>query len=93
MKIDLHNHTFYSDGKFSPEELVLRAKRNGVDVFALTDHDDVWGVKEALKYCNRKFVYGNTCSSRSSWAMDVNDFKNITNQVLSTDKCFKQKKE
>jgi predicted metal-dependent phosphoesterase TrpH len=49
MKIDLHNHTFYSDGKFSPEELVLRAKRNGVDVFALTDHDSVFGDDEIVK--------------------------------------------
>ena len=46
MKIDLHNHTFYSDGKYSPEELVLRAKRNGVSVFALTDHDSVFGCDE-----------------------------------------------
>ena len=46
MKIDLHNHTFYSDGKYSPKELVLRAKRNGVDVFALTDHDSVFGCDE-----------------------------------------------
>lgn len=49
MKIDLHNHTFYSDGKYSPEELVLRAKRNGVDVFALTDHDSVFGCDEIEK--------------------------------------------
>ena len=49
MKIDLHNHTFYSDGKYSPEELVLRAKRNNVDVFALTDHDSVFGCDEIEK--------------------------------------------
>lgn len=47
--------------------------------------------KESQKYCNRKYAYSNTCNNRSSWAMDVNDFKNITNQVLSSDKCFKQK--
>ncbi len=46
MKIDLHNHTFFSDGRYSPEELVLRAKRNGVDCFALTDHDSVFGCDE-----------------------------------------------
>ena len=47
--------------------------------------------KEALKYCNRKYAYGNSCNNRSSWAMDVNDFKYMTSQILSSDKCFKQK--
>lgn len=49
MRIDLHSHTLYSDGVYSPEELVLRAKLNNVDVFALTDHDTVSGVEECVK--------------------------------------------
>lgn len=49
MRIDLHNHTYYSDGAYSPEELVLRAKRNNVDIFALTDHDTVSGVDECVE--------------------------------------------
>ena len=49
MRIDLHNHTKYSDGVYTPEELVLRAKRNNVDIFALTDHDSVSGVEECVK--------------------------------------------
>lgn len=53
MKIDLHNHTYYSDGKYSPEELVLRAKRNGVDVFALTDHDSVFGCDEIVEIAEK----------------------------------------
>ncbi len=43
MKIDLHNHTNYSDGRLSPDELVDLAILRGVDVFALTDHDSVYG--------------------------------------------------
>ena len=43
MKIDLHNHTFHSDGILSEEELVKRAVLNHVDIFALTDHDSVFG--------------------------------------------------
>ena len=46
MRIDLHNHTKYSDGVYTPLELVLRAKQNNVDVFALTDHDSVFGDDE-----------------------------------------------
>ena len=36
MKIDLHNHTKYSDGVDTPLELFNSAKKNHVDVFALT---------------------------------------------------------
>lgn len=50
MKIDLHNHSIYSDGLFTPKELVEIAKREGVDCFALTDHDSVFGCDEILSY-------------------------------------------
>ncbi len=45
--IDLHSHTYYSDGKFSPAELVEGAKRRGVSVLAITDHDNTRGSREA----------------------------------------------
>src|SRR5512142_2370900 len=45
--IDLHCHTFYSDGKFSPAELVEGAKRRGAIVLAITDHDNTRGSREA----------------------------------------------
>jgi histidinol phosphatase-like PHP family hydrolase len=38
--IDLHTHTFFSDGILSPSELVYRAKYKGYTVIALTDHVD-----------------------------------------------------
>ena len=49
MRIDLHNHTIHSDGVLNEEELILRAKKNNVDVFALTDHDSVFGCKRILE--------------------------------------------
>jgi 3',5'-nucleoside bisphosphate phosphatase len=45
--VDLHCHSNISDGMLSPAELAVRAKANGVDVWALTDHDEVGGVREA----------------------------------------------
>ena len=45
--VDLHCHSNISDGVLSPAELAVRAKANGVDVWALTDHDEVGGVREA----------------------------------------------
>lgn len=49
MKIDLHNHTTYSDGLFTPKELIEIAKKEGVDCIAITDHDSVFGCTEALE--------------------------------------------
>jgi len=47
MKIDLHNHSYYSDGVLSPTKVVRLAKEQGCDMFALTDHDTVDGLAEA----------------------------------------------
>ncbi|HPO04652.1 MAG TPA: PHP domain-containing protein [Bacillota bacterium] len=47
--IDMHLHTYYSDGTLSPTELVRRAAARGVKTIALTDHDGFNGVAEALK--------------------------------------------
>ena len=47
MNADLHCHSFVSDGTLSPEALVTRAKANGVDLWALTDHDEVGGQQRA----------------------------------------------
>jgi predicted metal-dependent phosphoesterase TrpH len=44
---DLHCHSSASDGVLEPRELVRRAHRNGVDLFALTDHDELAGLAQA----------------------------------------------
>jgi len=44
---DLHCHSTYSDGLLAPAELVQRAGVRGVDVLALTDHDETSGLAEA----------------------------------------------
>mgnify|MGYP000009458698 FL=1 len=47
-KIDLHVHSTYSDGTFSPAELVKEAVKNDISAFALTDHDTTDGIDEAI---------------------------------------------
>lgn len=47
-KIDLHMHSTASDGVYSPSELVRIALERGLSVIALTDHDSLEGVPEAL---------------------------------------------
>ncbi|MFO1314876.1 MAG: 3',5'-nucleoside bisphosphate phosphatase [Burkholderiales bacterium] len=46
-RYDLHAHSTYSDGLLAPAALVERAAARGVDVLALTDHDDTGGLAEA----------------------------------------------
>ncbi|MCB1956060.1 MAG: PHP domain-containing protein [Rhodocyclaceae bacterium] len=45
---DLHCHSNRSDGFLAPGQVVERALANGVDLLALTDHDEVSGIDEAL---------------------------------------------
>jgi len=46
---DLHTHSYYSDGQISPKNLVRLAKKRGIKNLALTDHNSVKGIKEAIK--------------------------------------------
>ncbi len=47
MKIDLHAHSTHSDGVLTPQQLVARAREQGVEALALTDHDIISGLAEA----------------------------------------------
>ena len=61
MKIDLHVHSTASDGKLSPREVIDLAIERKIPVIALTDHDNVDGIKEALEYSQGRkieFVQG-----------------------------------
>jgi predicted metal-dependent phosphoesterase TrpH len=46
-RYDLHCHSTHSDGLLAPAAVVARARAQGVDVLALTDHDELSGVAEA----------------------------------------------
>lgn len=48
---DLHLHTYFSDGTFSPEELVGHGHRQGFAALALTDHDSVEGCARMAAAC------------------------------------------
>ena len=48
-RIDLHTHSYASDGSLSPAEVVKAAKNANLKAIALTDHDTIDGVREALE--------------------------------------------
>lgn len=54
MKSDLHIHTLYSDGVFSPEKIVDTAIDVGLQVIALTDHDNILSYQVAKDYLKKK---------------------------------------
>ncbi len=58
--IDLHVHSNHSDGTYSPTELVAYAAQKGLAAFALTDHDTVDGLDEAIQ-CARKLQAAGQC--------------------------------
>ena len=47
LNADLHCHSVVSDGTLTPEALAARAKANGVELWALTDHDEISGQARA----------------------------------------------
>lgn len=49
MIADLHTHSTASDGQYTPSELVRLAKAHGLEALALTDHDTIDGLDEAVR--------------------------------------------
>lgn len=45
--IDLHTHSYISDGSSSPTEIIKAAYKNNLKTISLTDHDSITGIKEA----------------------------------------------
>lgn len=61
MRADLHIHTHYSDGKYSPEVIAERAEQAGVELISMTDHDSLEGLeakRAAAKKRGLSFVSG-----------------------------------
>lgn len=49
MNVDLHCHSTVSDGVLAPDQVAYRAHKNGVELWALTDHDEVGGLALAAQ--------------------------------------------
>ena len=86
---DLHLHTFFSDGTFTPEELVERASKLGFSAIALTDHDTVEGCDRAAAACaaaNIEFITGTelTAEHADTEVHILAYFVDTRNQLLLT---------
>ena len=49
VRVDLHLHSTYSDGKLTPEELVSFCYSKGLRTIALSDHDSTEGIQEGRR--------------------------------------------
>ena len=86
---DLHLHTFFSDGTFTPEELVERAGKLGFAAIALTDHDTVEGCERAAAACaaaRMEFISGTelTAEHNDTEVHILAHFVDTQNQTLLT---------
>ena len=95
MKADLHNHSYYSDGVLSPNDVVRHATEGGCDLFSLTDHDTTNGIAEAKKEADKlglNLVNGVEISAfwRNSAIHIVGLGIDIDNDMLQTGLAFNQ---
>ncbi len=61
LNADLHCHSVVSDGTLTPEALAERASANGVELWALTDHDEISGqarAASAARLCGMRYLTG-----------------------------------
>lgn len=66
-KGDFHMHTTNSDGEYTPTEVVIMGKEKGLDIMAITDHNTMNGVEEAIeigKMIDVKIIPGMELSTR-----------------------------
>lgn len=76
--VDLHVHSNRSDGTFSPSQLVDYAMEKGLAAFALTDHDTVDGLEEAVAYAENLKLHFQSESKDSTSRYEHTDFHGKT---------------
>jgi len=64
--VDLHVHTIYSDGTYTPEGIICMAAKENISVLAITDHDNVAGIAKAQRIAKEygiKVIPGIECTT------------------------------
>ncbi|MCU0785034.1 MAG: PHP domain-containing protein [Verrucomicrobia bacterium] len=90
MFADLHLHSRFSDGTFSPEEVVARGHKSGFAALSLTDHDTVEGCARMAAACDAagiEFITGSelTAEYKDTELHILGYFLDVTNTMLLTE--------
>ena len=94
--IDLHIHTVYSDGEYLPEEITEMVVKEGIDTYAITDHDTILGAKEIRLREGILYIPGVELTARTSMGRehilgyDIDLENSHLNQVLQEKKRIDQ---
>lgn len=84
--VNLHTHSNYSDGTLSPGELIARVLENRINYFCLSDHDNVFGWKQAdecLKGSGINYCYGVEITTNVHDNLHVLGYRiNINDEIL-----------
>lgn len=86
--IDLHIHSTASDGTLTPSEIVDEALRQGLRAFAITDHDTIEGVREAISYgipASLDFISGVEISAAPPESFSLKGSFHILGYAVNTD--------
>jgi len=86
VKIDMHIHTCYSsDSSITPEELVLYAKKRGLDGVAITDHDRLDGALKIAADTDFLIVPGIEVSSSDGHIVGLNVARQVPRDLSATE--------
>jgi predicted metal-dependent phosphoesterase TrpH len=77
MVADLHLHTHYSDGNWTPQGLIDHAVKLGFDCIAITDHDTVGALSEARSYAEGKIRLINGIEFNTIWQNPNGDAQDV----------------
>jgi 3',5'-nucleoside bisphosphate phosphatase len=90
---DLQSHSLQSDGELAPAEVVRAAAAAGVELLALTDHDTVDGVDEALAAARRHGVRLTPATELSAVQEDAVDVHILGYEINHGDRLFRDRLE
>lgn len=77
MFVDLHLHTHYSDGSWSPQDLIDRAVKLGFACIAVTDHDTTAGIAECIEHAGERIRVIPGIELNTVWKREDGSLKDV----------------
>ena len=62
IQVDLHVHTYCSDGKLAPQEIIVKANAAGIKYLSITDHDTTEAIADGIQFAKTSTEINISCS-------------------------------